>query len=127
MATIAREHCASLSVTDFYARYMLPNRPVPIKIAPLTTSWRSYPIGSLAAGGGCTWSTRSCWRALARTKTSSLVAVHDCGAKRMMVRLPPSQMSVRQFLAELQQQQDQPPPDTAVAARRRVLGEDHAL
>ena len=37
---IARESCSTLSVADFYAKYMLPNQPVLIDISAMTALWR---------------------------------------------------------------------------------------
>jgi hypothetical protein len=50
--TIARESCNTLSVADFYAKYMLPNRPVLIDISALTALWRVRTEWTKDGGGG---------------------------------------------------------------------------
>ena len=119
MPPIARESCATLSVADFYRRYMLPNQPVLIDISALTALWRvrsewtreqAAEAEEAAAEGeeqqakkqrAATSAARQLDAAAVRAACGAEeVTVHNCApaAGRVMGRLHTAKMSLDEYL-----------------------------
>jgi hypothetical protein len=103
MPQIARENCTSLSVAQFWSRYMLPNRPVLINISELTAEWRvmadwvtTVPRQENEGSGRRRRQLNT--QHMKEHFGADKVAVYDCAARRVMGRLPHARMRVREFL-----------------------------
>ena len=119
---IARESCAKLSVADFYAKYMLPNRPVLIDISALTARWRvrtewttdgppqqqGQGQGQGSGDGDHAAAKKQRPSAARRLDAAHLravcgaeeITVHNCApqARRVMGRLKTSQMTLAEYI-----------------------------
>ena len=89
-----------MTVAQFHARYMLPNRPVLIDISELTSEWRVFTdwVDATAPGAGSSDRRTLNHAHLRENFGGAMVTTYDCSAKRVMGRLPHSEMPLAQYL-----------------------------